>query len=358
MSKTSIEWADFSWNPIRADDFRGKTGWHCERVSEGCRNCYAEGINRRLGTKLEYKPGNRDALEIHVDGDTLRAPLKWKRPRRIFVCSMTDLFGDWVRDEMIDLVFAVMALCRQHTFQVLTKRSARMRAYMAHVEREAFWMNAVGRILEDRSRTGYFPILEQCEPWLPLPNVWLGVSAEDQSRADERIPDLLATPAAVRFVSLEPLLGEIDLTRIEAVATGCLKDGDFSYPKRINALTGEAGHYPGKNTFHPNSHRVARLNQVIVGGESGPNARPMHPDWPRKIRDDCAAAGVPFFFKQHGEWIGVPDLRHLPGGVGPGFGAYDHRRYDQEHEAIRVGKRIAGRLLDGVKHNGFPEVRI
>lgn len=371
--RTGIEWTDATWNPIRAHarGYGGKAaniGWHCEHVSEGCRNCYAEGINKRLGNGFEFKPGKRGALDIFVDDKALLAPLKWKRPRMIFVCSMTDLFADFVTDEMIDRVFAVMALCPQHRFQVLTKRSARMRAWFARIvdehwlASEALWL---ADWLGENRRAALYDL--ESTAW-PLPNVWLGVSAEDQKNADERIPDLLATPAAVRFVSLEPLLGAIDLTAIEAGATGTLKDGDFAYPKRIDALTGEAGHYPGKGTFHPESHRMQRLDWVIVGGESGPNARPMHPDWPRKIRDDCAAAGVPFFFKQNGQYAVTydrdaddPDWRHCgevehktPLGrwlnLAGGFGFHG----DRVVRVDRVGKKRAGRLLDGVEHNGMP----
>jgi len=284
--KTAIEWTDSTWNPIRArrktlDSFgRGgiKVGWHCEHVSEGCRFCYAEGINRRLGTGLDFKPGHRGDIEIFLDEKMLLAPLRWRKPRDIFVCSMTDLFADFVRDEWIDRMFAMMALCRQHRFQVLTKRPKRMRA---HVQRPEF-----GNEVE-------------IFPW-PLPNVWLGISAEDQANADERIPELLATPAAVRFVSLEPLLGPIDL--------GIMRGG----------------------LMHP------RISWVICGGESGPHARLMRPEWIRLIRDQCAAAGVPFFFKQWGEYEYMSEFTG---------GAITIRR---------VGKRAAGRLLDGVEHSAMP----
>src|SRR5712671_7902670 len=126
--KSAIEWTDATWTPIRARNHRG-TGWHCEHVSDGCRNCYAEGFNRRLGTGLDFKPGYRLYNEIFLDEKMLTLPLRWKKPRMIFVCSMTDLFADFVRDEWIDRMFAVMALCPQHRFQVLTKRAKRMREY-------------------------------------------------------------------------------------------------------------------------------------------------------------------------------------------------------------------------------------
>ena len=130
--RSKIEWTDSTWNPIRARRRdNGHVGFHCEHVSEACRNCYAEGMNKRLFTGLDYKPGNRDQVEIFLDEKTLLQPLRGKRPRKIFVCSMTDLFADFVADEMIDRIFAVMALCPQHTFQILTKRPERMRKYIA-----------------------------------------------------------------------------------------------------------------------------------------------------------------------------------------------------------------------------------
>ena len=166
---SKIEWTDSTWNPIRARNLAtGKVGWHCEHMSEACRFCYAEGINRRLGTGLDFKPGHRADIEIFLDEQMLLAPLRWKKPRRIFVNSMTDTFAEFVKDEWLDRMFAVMVLCPQHTFQVLTKRPERMRSYVIHL--------AVGG-------------------W-PLKNIWLGVSAEDQATADERIPLLLQTPAA------------------------------------------------------------------------------------------------------------------------------------------------------------------
>jgi protein gp37 len=200
----------------------------------------------------------------------------------VFVNSMSDLFHDQVPDEFIARVFAVMAIARRHTFQVLTKRHGRMRSLLSspsfghlvaeqgrahHVGCQQDWL-AVGAMLGGR----------------PLPNVWLGVSAEDQKRADIRIPALLATPAAVRFVSAEPLLGPIDLKQ------AVIPMGD------------QRGHGLTASFVHAGSccDRFHGIDWVIAGGESGPRARPMHPDWPRQLRDQCAAAGVAFFFKQWG----------------------------------------------------------
>lgn len=271
---STIEWTDATWNPI--------TG--CAVVSPGCTNCYAM---RLAGTRLSQHP-SRDGLtrdskagpvwtgETRFNEQWLTQPLQWRRPRRIFVCAHADLFAESVPDAWIDKVFAVMALAPQHTFQVLTKRARRMREYLTRNDRQS-------RI----AARGFFIDGGEFEPRWPLPNVWLGVSAEDQARADERIPDLLATPAAVRFVSAEPLLAPLDLT---AISWG----GDFICGS-TDALRGidTCLEFPGE----PRPSR-GKIDWVIVGGESGPGARPMHPDWARAIRDQCAAAGVPFFFKQ------------------------------------------------------------
>ena len=301
---TAIEWTDASWTPIRARaleiqrDGSGKErlGWHCEHVSEACRNCYAEAINRRLGTGFDFKPGTlrsgrggRDRPELFLDDTMLTVPLRWRRPRRIFVCSMTDLFAAFVPDEWIDRIFAVMALCPQHTFQVLTKRAERMRNYLTANTGAWDTGHACGRVAEivERMRTdnrpvGPLPHREPGERWWPLPNVWLGVSAERQKEADERIPPLLATPAAVRFVSAEPLLGPIDFTRY-------LHDSDcrqFEF---------------GICTCH--DPREVRLDWIIVGGESGPNARPFDTAWAASIVEQCRAAGVACFVKQLGAHV-------------------------------------------------------
>jgi protein gp37 len=382
---TKIEWTDATWNPIRARNKKtGKVGWHCEHATTGCINCYAEGFNKRLGTGLPFKPGHRDDIELFLDEEMLLQPLRWKKPRMIFVCSMTDLFADFVPDEWIDKMFAVMALCPQHTFQVLTKRAKRMRDYFAPTgcvncgdgqleggccdepyllrgdkDSEAFrdaLIEGAAQALYAKLHPGEDPSL-----WLavhaPLPNVWLGVSAERQQEADERVPELLATPAAVRFVSAEPLLGPIDLI------------GTFARfqdnPKRRCAV--------------PLGRQL--IDWVIVGGESGPHARPMHPEWVRSLRDQCAAAGVPFFFKQWGAYLPVgqtlPDFGKVHGAtaVKPGRMKLHYggtREHAPEHAfaergvevastadgllTFRVGKKAAGRLLDGVEHKAFPAV--
>jgi protein gp37 len=356
-SKT--EWTDSTWNPIRARNLAtGKIGWHCEHVSEGCRNCYAESMNKRLGTGLDFKPGHRKDIEIFLDEKMLLAPLRWKKPRIIFVNSMSDTFADFVTDEMIDRTFAVMALCPQHKFQVLTKRAGRMRSYCEGL---------VQNRLRDAVEPGTWPLTRHhTDAWLdpgasiehralyhakfvtlPLRNVWLGVSAEDQATADERIPLLLETPAAVRFVSLEPLLGAIDLTHVRHQLAG----QSFMVANALHAAD-------SLNKGIPQT----RLDWVIVGGESGTHARPMHPQWARDLRDQCAAAGVPFFFKQWGEWR--PHERDYPrnsdraGIIYPGGRFVRRGLGDASGEGgadmFMAGKKAAGRLLDGIEHNGMP----
>ncbi len=283
MSATSIEWTDVTWNPTRG----------CSRVSEGCRNCYAERQAARNFPGLK-SPTTGESFAVLTDSGPrwtgklelieakLVEPLHWKKPRRVFVNSMSDLFHEDLPDEAIDRVFAVMALCPQHTFQVLTKRADRMRQWMP---RDPF--TAFERLLKGGNAG--------INHW-PLPNVWLGVSVEDQANK-YRIDLLRQTPAAIRFLSIEPLLediGQLDLTGI---------------------------------------------HWVIVGGESGPGARPIRPEWVRAVRDQCQAANVPFFFKQWGEWAPVSNFVASPQSFA---------------EMRKVGKKAAGAILDGREWREFP----
>ena len=370
-NRSKIEWTESTWTPIRARWFaptndggsKERVGWHCEHVSEGCRNCYAEGINRRLGTGLDFKPGNLHRADrvgyangeskVFLDEKMLLQPLRWSRPRRIFVCSMTDLFASFVPDEIIDRVFAVMSLCPQHILQVLTKRSGRMRAYLSDP-------NTPGRIARICVDLWIAKVVEPDDNWpvdsvgpvdlpddlvmrfWPLPNVWLGVSAEDQATADARVPELLATPAALRFVSAEPLLGPIDFTDMDP-------DGKFR----------PYGAHGWSAIWRNNGLGRAWLDWIIVGGESGPGARPMHPDWARSIRDQCAVAGVAFHFKQHGAWSALEAGEgEWPSDAGSLIRLRpDGSRCDDGWPMQRVGKKLAGRLLDGVTHNGMPGLR-
>jgi len=260
---SKIEWTEVTWNPV--------TG--CTKVSPGCDHCYAETFAERWrGT-----PGHHfeNGFDVTLRPERLSQPLRWKRPRRIFVNSMSDLFHEAVPDRYIAQVFAVMALAPQHTFQVLTKRHGRMRSLLAGGPRHAWvvprhpspFVQAVHA--EVRSLAPAGPMLR----W-PLPNVWLGVSAEDQKWFDIRVPALMETPSAVRFVSCEPLLGWIDM-----------------------AFDHECGDPP--HLYCP-----PVPDWVIIGGESGPGARPMKLEWAREIVEQCGWSGIAPFVKQLGSVLG------------------------------------------------------
>lgn len=329
--QTGIEWTDATWNPIVG----------CSVVSPGCTNCYAMDVANRL---LD-KPGSHyEGTTKRVNGravwtgkvalapdSILTQPMRWTRARKVFVNSMGDVFAENVPDEWIDHVFAVMALSPKHTFQLLTKRPDRMRAYLsdpqvvrricsaaAPIHRGRYcsgaaefsaahsrafnasmrrWWGHAGRLIAWTHEGGAAAdLFKRNEPgreypsWVPwpFPNVWLGTSVEDHRRAEERIPLLREVNAAVRFLSIEPLLG--DLGKLD----------------------------------------LCGIHWVIVGGESGKDARAMDPDWVRSIRDQCIAQGVPFFFKQWGEWSPWND------------------------GMSRIGKHAAGRLLDGREWNDYP----
>jgi protein gp37 len=329
--KTKIEWADATWNPIVG----------CSPVSPGCTNCYA----MKQAARIEMMHEGRHAPHAKVGGpefpttpyagltqsskagpvwtgkvalardDVLTKPLRWKRPRRIFVNSMGDLFHESVPDEWIDRVFAVMALAPQHTFQVLTKRSKRMRAYFSEQHsapnvddlqvRVCAAIDALHPTRIKASNDAKASIIQA-----PLPNVWLGVSAEDQDAADERRGHLrsLSAMGFTTFVSYEPALGPVDWTGWWFV------------------------------------------DQIIGGGESGAAARPSHRSWHRATRDFCTAHGIAYFFKQWGEWAPASnyDTETLTPFAIAGLTWGD---------VVRVGKKHAGRLLDGVEHNAFPKPR-
>jgi protein gp37 len=377
--KTGIEWTEDSWNPIVG----------CSVISPGCTNCYAMKMADRIqrmeaarnrptpyaGTTIQTKAGPvwngtlRQAPEA-----TLLQPLRWKRPRMIFVNSMSDLFHDSVPDEWIDQVFAVMALCPQHTFQVLTKRAGRMRDYMKGRWQGRVYphLRALQPIPKGHTRESYGATLRTTDG--TLPNVWLGVSVEDQTRADERIPLLLDTPAAVRWISAEPLLGIVDLTWIAEPDDN--KDGVIDALLGCNWVMAEKG-YPYQSP-HPDRRYVKhrrvvsssdeinqnrKLDWVVTGGESGKGARPMHPDWARSLRDQCAAAGVPFFFKQWGEWAPIAEWSFDRSRKQTAIHATGERVDDCAEEwpadgqrFWQAGKARAGDLLDGIQHHNWPEV--
>ena len=360
MINTKIEWTDMTWNPIAG----------CSRVSEGCRNCYAESMARRFkGPGMAYDglvgDDGRWTGKIKFSEARLLDPLRWKSPRRIFVNSMSDLFHPNVSDEMQDKIFAVMALCPQHTFQVLTKRPEALRLYLSGP-----WGSGVSGVLVDwlgakKITTGQFmgKVHRLTEP---LPNVWVGVSVEDQTTADERIPLLLQTPAALRFISAEPLLRRVTLDPSWIGGFWCDVCEEWMPSPVCDKLLDPA---------HGDDHIVRRniLDWVIAGGESGPHARPMHPDWARSLRDQCVSASIPFFFKQWGEWshadykkpAGTPGKYALMprdgtrGMYETTFTELDHypRQCTSFGAIVRecVGKKAAGDLLDGVQWHQFPE---
>lgn len=330
---THIEWTDATWNPI--------TG--CSVVSAGCKHCYAMKL---AGTRLQHHPSRAGLTidtkagpvwtgEVRFNPEWLDQPLRWLRPRRIFVCAHGDLFHEAVPFDWIDRVFAVMALSPQHTFQVLTKRPERMREYLEDV----VVRNGIGGA--DFPEDTPIPKFTA----FPLANVWLGVSVEDQAAADERIPLLLQCPAAVRWISVEPLLGAVELGRYF---------WDITLDPR--GLVPCAVHQANERGL---------LHWIVAGGESGTGARPMHPDWARSLRDQCVAAGVPFLFKQWGGWIetdAVPggdlggDMRRDQVRIVKGQGERDGH-FERGDVLMRmVSKKAAGRLLDGVQHDGYPAV--
>ncbi len=342
-----------TWNPI--------IGY--SKVSDGCKNCYAENMAYRIANielskygaysdRREYKNVVQGVFsgagwngKTHFVQSAIDKPMRWKKPRVIFVCSMGDLFHEDTSFEEINAVFSVMSDNDQHVYIVLTKRPQRIIDFYN-------WKSSFG------------------VPWVPKNNVWMGVTAENQQTANERIPKLLKIPAAVRFVSVEPMLGPVDLEIISAKYWGNEYKKGFE-GINLGVLQG------GKNTKTP-----WHINWVICGGESGPGARPMHPDWARSLRDQCQAAGVPFFFKQWGEWLPweldaqPPFIKSQNGQTidSNGINIYNtetgktNPKWDDGLWTVpenlspccfeKVGRKAAGNLLDGVKHEEYPQTKI
>jgi len=330
MAETSIEWTDRVWNPVRG----------CSRVSPGCDNCYAMRTAHRFNTPSTRSPyhGLTTLRKGKVDWtgiarfvpEQLAAPLSWRKPSRIFVDSMSDLFHHDVTNEQIAAVFGVMAVCFEHTFQVLTKRPDRMVEWFQWIEARGGLGTYIRshRVDGDRTLPGLFDAVKVTEdvhgkmrrsrndPWArifgdaagghthvsPLPNVWLGVSVENQATADERIPLLLKVPAAVRFVSAEPLLGPIDFRRLNGERCeqrdGC---GEVVAYDAFGASATCACCTEGSEPVAWHS-----LDWVIVGGESGPGARPCNVEWIRSIVRQCKDAGTACFVKQLGADVFAP----------------------------------------------------
>ena len=315
---TKIEWAEATWNPITGCSHAG---------SPGCDMCYARRMARRLAGRCGY-PAAPHHFDVTLRPERLERPLHWCKPQRIFVCSMSDLFHKDVPDEFIDAVFAIVALAPQHTFQLLTKRAERMARYFQNLgERSLDHHPALGYLSSERcickmwddylTRTTKCRHICDLDRSIPLPNVWLGVSVENQAAADARREYLRQCPAAVKFVSYEPALGPVDWTGWEFV------------------------------------------DQIISGGESGPGARPSHPDWHRATRDFCEEQEIAYFFKQWGAWFprsqweNNPDLA-LPSDEDTARGGKGIFRFPDGEAVYHVGKKRAGRVLDGHEWSEYP----
>lgn len=325
---TKIEWTDRTWNPT--------TG--CNKVSAGCKNCYAEKQHFRLQHMHPAKYTKGFSAGVETQYSVVREPLKWQKPCKVFVNSMSDLFHIDIPFEFIREVYCVMLLNKKHTFQILTKRPKIMVQFYQYFDlyAEQYDMGAINAL------------------WREKKNIWVGTSCENQQTADERIPYLLQVPAAVRFLSCEPLLGAIDLSKYYLT----------TIPSR------ETEKYPFRGLMENQKTKwIDLLHWVIAGGESGSGARPMHPDWVRSLRDQCKAAGVPFFFKQWGEyrasiagdtagrnkWAWVCENGFVEKGVLPGA----FKNETLHHELmLKVGKKKSGNMLDGKQYLEFPNSHI
>jgi protein gp37 len=356
MSDNSrIEWTDATWSPTLG----------CTHVSEGCDGCYAMRTvhrmsfnpNEKISSAAEgltaYRPGVGVVWtnNVRVLPDRLGLPLQWKKPKRIFVDSQSDLFHDQVPDEFIAKVFAVMAATPRHTYQILTKRPGRLRSLLNSERFRELVFVATN-----------LDIGETHGDYWPLPNVWLGVSVENQRWADVRVPLLLDTPATVHWLSCEPLLGPVDLTKWTDA------HGPWNYTEYGVECLCRAAIVDDQDRCNGD-----RIDWVVAGGESGPGARPMHPDWARSLRDQCQEYAVPFLFKQWGEHaplgpcsvdeffaLGESRRRERLTWMEPD-GAESHGwEWDPTPGASlmeRVGKKAAGRYLDGRTWDEYPEAR-
>ena len=350
---SQIEWCDKTWNPTVG----------CTRVSLGCDNCYAVAMTRRLEAMGQEKyAGLVNPGKGHFNGvarlapEALALPLSWKKPARVFVNSMSDLFHEALTDADIAAVFGVMAACPHLTFQVLTKRPERAAEWYRHtfglenteetVAREA--SERFGIIWDSRGMdwANYFPAAppkkgQDRRPWpgWPLPNVWLGVSVENQDALD-RAYDLRSCPAAVRFISYEPALEGVDFY-------GHIGD-DLSCPRCEVQVCAPPG-----SVLPPDCICSVGIDWIIAGGESGPGARPPKAEWFRSVRDQCAAAGVPFLFKQWGYWC---PYEQLPEETKRDLDASGSQLYTDPvpMQPLGVGKKWAGRELDEAVHDEFP----
>ena len=322
MENSNIEWTDHTFNPWMG----------CTKVSQGCANCYAETLMDKRYGKVKWGPQGQ---RIRTSAANWKKPLKWDREAaaagkraRVFCASLADVFEDKPDQPEMDEwrfdLFYLILNTPNLDWLLLTKRPENV-------------IDTVARVMDANSMVAFFN------------SIWIGTSAENQEQADKRIPVLVTIPAAVRFLSMEPLLGGVDLTELHY-------DGVVA----IDALNGMVGYPLPHKTFEQAETNAWPVDWVIVGGESGPNARPMHPDWARSIRDQCQAAGVPFFFKQWGEWIywmpheGNIEKKQLRHVMQNGSVYYPGNFSSPLLSMIRMGKHAAGRLLDGREWNEFP----
>lgn len=339
-----------TWNPLIG----------CDKMSAGCKNCYAINTawirqhNPKMADKyagVVEKTANGSLNwtgKINIHEPSLHKPLLAKRPTTYFVNSMSDLFHKDVPFSFVDMVFCIMKACPQHTFQILTKRADRMLKYFSSdrpkILDDAYLQMMGSEEFDNMPSMVCYVQKNGIEGW-PLQNVWMGVSVEDQKAADERIPYLLQVPAAVRFLSCEPLLGPVNLNQIET--TDETLDVLNKFGNAVGGACGDLSY---------------GIDWVIAGGESGKDARPMHPEWVKSLRDKCNEADVPFFFKQWGEWRdgarGDTAIAKwaMIGNNGQVFSNDDIVPRGLNCTLMtKVGKKDSGRTLDGKIYNEFPK---
>lgn len=350
MQRSSIEWtatrlADgtmepgFTSNPLKYRDDAGHVVWACVHMSEGCRNCYSEALARRYRRGEPFQKQHMDHLTPFLDEKELHHMLTYKPAsgKMCFVCDMTDLFGEWVPDELIDRVFAVFALRPDVTWQVLTKRAKRMREYLSYPQSGPHRGQIVSAACGEIDPGGKLRDPKNGATFLwPLPNLRLGVSVENQQTTDERIPELLRTPAACRFVSYEPAL--------EAV--------DFLYPKTLfpkgpqRCCNGRDCGCRGQVVDPPLIHGI---DQIIIGGESGPRARPFRVEWARDTIRQCREAGTACFVKQ----LGARPMAMQCGGCGAltdkRHGTAEYECGPSEVQPLKLRDKKGGDMLEWPK---------
>jgi protein gp37 len=317
MGATEIGWTDFSTNPFRAHlaestatkgGYASGVGHYCEKISAGCKNCYSSALQPKFGLPA-FQEQRGGAVESFFDASKLGEVLRRKKPTKIFWCDMTDMFGSWVPFKWVAACFGVMAATPQHTHQVLTKRPERAleffrwlggmvgtdvftgRQMVAETDPLMGCSMQASRVLTEKADMALMLSAYQKPSKWPLPNVHLGVSIEDQQRADERIPLLLKCPATVRWISAEPLLGPVRLDDIS--------DGGAGVLKPLAGLHWVPGSdRDGNPGMVLSGGKGAAIGWVVVGGESGAGHRPVDPAWVDSIVAQCTAAGVPVFVKQ------------------------------------------------------------